>query len=167
MCRRGRPHDELLETVLEASSARMTPSDPFSARLINGSRQRLLFFRGLEIDGTGAKCALRIGSSRSQGTATLEDFAKAAQSPHDTGCLNRKEHRRSFSLSYRGKRVQVPLSEQIHRRLAFRKRRGDSLQGLRFGLSGRQPGFCLTLRSQDRSLSLALSAAHLGFAHSL
>ena len=78
MCGRGRFNHELLEAVLEAAGARMTPSDSFSARLINWSRQRLLFFRVLGIDGTGTQRALRFCPSGSQRTATLEDFAKAA-----------------------------------------------------------------------------------------
>ena len=59
MCGRGRFHHEFLEAVLEAAGARMTPSDSFSARLINWSRQRLLFFRVLGIHGAGTQRALR------------------------------------------------------------------------------------------------------------
>jgi hypothetical protein len=49
------PHHELLEAVLQASIARVTAADPFGARLIDRSRQRLLVPRVLRIDWAGTQ----------------------------------------------------------------------------------------------------------------
>jgi len=53
-------HDELLEAVLEASLAWMTAADPLCARLIDGSRQRLLALGVLRINRTRSQSTLRV-----------------------------------------------------------------------------------------------------------
>lgn len=60
MCRRRWLHDELLEAVLKAPLAWVTAADSLRACLIDGSRQRLLALRVLQVYRTRSQRPLRV-----------------------------------------------------------------------------------------------------------
>ena len=86
---RGRPDDQLLEAVFQASTAWMATSDPLRSCLIDRLRQLLASALLLQVDRASAEDTTRFSGI----SAGLQDFTQPTKRSHDASGLYREKYR--------------------------------------------------------------------------